>query len=87
MQRNTRYQKPKLALGLKKNDTKRRLSNIEEVVEGVDISIEDSLNAEPLISPLVEVLPIPTQFEKENFPSELTKKESTSLIELDKKTL
>ena len=73
MQENTRSQKPKLALGLKKNVTKHKLSNIEEVVEGVDVSIEGSLNIESLISQLVEVLPIPTQFEEENLSSELNK--------------
>ena len=73
MQGNTRSQKPKLALGLKRNVTKRRLSNIEKVVEGVDVSIKGSLNVEPLISPLVEVLPIPIQLEEGNLPSELSK--------------
>ena len=50
------------------------MSNIEEVVEGVDVSIQGSLNIEPLISPIVEVLPIRTQIEEGNLPSELSKK-------------
>lgn len=74
MQGNTRSQKPKLVLELKKNVTKRRLSNIEEVIEGVDVSIVGSLNVEPLISPIIEVLPVRTQIEEENLPPEFSKK-------------
>lgn len=43
MQGITRSRKPKLELGLKKNITKRRASNIEEIVEGVGTSIEEAL--------------------------------------------
>ena len=70
MQGNMRSQKPKLTLGLKINVTKRTTSYIEEV-EGVENSIENSLTVEPLI----EVSPIPTRLEKENFPSRLSEEE------------
>ena len=69
MQGNTRSQKPKLALGLKNNITKGKLFNIEEVVDGVDVSIEGSLTVEPLM----EVLPITVQLEEENLPFQLGK--------------
>ena len=58
-----------------KNVAKRRLSSISEVIEGVEVIIEGSFNVEPLINPLVEVSPIPTQFEAENLPSILSKKQ------------
>ena len=50
------------------------MSKIEEVIEGIDISIEGSLSVEPLIG----VSLIPTRLEKRNFPSRLSE-ESNSI--------
>ena len=68
MQENTRSQKATLVLGLKKNVTKRRSSNIEEVVEGVGTSVEGGFRGEPLI----EVSPVNTQLTEGNIPSLLS---------------
>ena len=71
MQGNTRSYKPKFALGLKKNVTKRRTSNIEEVMERVDTSVEGGFRGEPLI----EVSPVTTRLEEGNFPFRLSEEE------------
>ena len=68
------FPKPKLTLRLKKNVIKYRLCNIDEVVQGVDVSIEGGLNVKPLINPLVEISLTPTQFQEENLLPKLSKK-------------
>ena len=65
MQRITRSRKPKLELGLKKNITRRRTSNLEEVVEGVGTSVKGGFRGELL----VEVSPVTTRLEEGDTPS------------------
>jgi hypothetical protein len=72
MQGKTTSQKPKLALGLENSFNRRRLSRVGKEVEEVDVSIESCLNVEPVIIPLVEVVEVHTQIEKEQLPSNLS---------------
>ncbi len=72
--RKNHISKTLINIRIEKNVTKQRLSSISEVVEGVDVSIESSLNVEPFINPLIKISPIHAQIEEENIPSNLSKK-------------
>ena len=72
MQGETRSQKPRLILGLEKSTRRRRLSRISEVVEKIDVILENCLNVEPIISPLLDTLEAEAQLEKEAAPSKLS---------------
>jgi hypothetical protein len=81
MQRKTQSHKPGLDLRLGKITRRKRLTKISEVVEEVVIRIENFLNVEPTISPLLEHLEIETQLEEETTPSKLISSEIDKIRE------
>jgi hypothetical protein len=56
MQGKTRAHKPKLELGLDTVTRRKKLVKTTEVVEHVEVRLENCLNVEPIVNPLLETL-------------------------------